>query len=126
MFNSISRPAEHHDQYEQLHPSIEKTNEHSPHHTHSHVMTYTHRFNGVVQRQKFEKLFSKIPTEVYRAKGVVKFEQDHEYYLFQYAFREIEIVKIKPQQSLKEVAVFIGEHFDKNRLKSSLQELTII
>ncbi|QIZ09153.1 GTP-binding protein [Priestia megaterium] len=126
MFNSIHRESEHYDQNEQQHPSIEKTNEHSQHHTHNHVMTYTHRFNGVVDREKFEKLFSKIPTEVYRAKGVVKFAQDQEYYLFQFAYREIEIVKINPQQSVEPVAVFIGEHFDKNQVQRSIQELTNI
>ena len=126
MFNSIHREADLYYQNEQQEPSIEKTKEHSQHRTHNHVMTYTHRFDGVVDRQKFEKLFSKIPTEVYRAKGVVKFAQDHEYYLFQYAYREIETVKINPQQSVEQVAVFIGEHFDKIQVQRSVQELTSI
>lgn len=115
-----------HDQNEQKHPSIEKTNEHTHHHTHNHVMTYTHRFDGVVDRQKFEKLFSKIPTEVYRAKGIIKFTKDKDQYLFQFAYRELEIIKIKPQQSLEQVAVFIGEHFDKLQVQRSIQELTSI
>ncbi|MED1472171.1 hypothetical protein [Bacillus salipaludis] len=40
--------------------------------------------------------------------------------------REIEIVKINPQQSVEPVAVFIGEHFDKNQVQPSIQELTNI
>ncbi|MDM5306974.1 CobW family GTP-binding protein [Peribacillus frigoritolerans] len=130
LFTSSHREAELNDQNVQQH-SIEKMDEHSHHHTHKHVMTYTHRFDGVVDRQKFENLFSKIPTEVYRAKGIIKFTKDKDLYLFQFAYRELEIIKIKPQQSvepksLKPVAVFIGEHFDKIQVKNAIQELTSI
>jgi G3E family GTPase len=127
LFTSVSRDVELHDQNKQEHPSSDKSTEHIHHHTHNHVMYYTHRFDGVVDREKFEKLFNKIPAEVYRAKGIIKFAKDQELYMFQFAYRELEIVKIKPQQSVKEsvkhVAVFIGDHFDKIQIKREVQEL---
>ncbi|WP_445506162.1 CobW family GTP-binding protein [Niallia sp. 03190] len=124
LFTSIHREGELRGQNEQY-PSIEKASEHTHHHTHNHVMTYTHRFDEAVDRQYFKKLFSEIPSEVYRAKGVIKFIEDHESYLFQYAYREIEFVKINPQQSVEPVAVFIGDHFDKIQVKRAIQELTV-
>lgn len=93
------------------------------HHTHSHVMAHTHYFDQAIDHRKFEKLFGKLPAEVYRAKGIVRFQQDQQLYLFQYAYKELEIVKINPNQSVQNVAVFIGEHFDK---QSVLQAVTQI
>ncbi|MCI3918878.1 GTP-binding protein [Paenibacillus sp. TRM 82003] len=93
------------------------------HHSHNHVMAYTHRFRGLLDHKKFERLFKQIPAEVYRAKGIIQFAKDQGIYLFQYAYREFEIVKINPQQKVQNVAVFIGEHFDKNQVRDAVEQL---
>ncbi|WP_199615882.1 CobW family GTP-binding protein [Paenibacillus alkalitolerans] len=97
--------------------------EHTHHHTHSHVMAYTHHFDQAIDHKKFEKLFGMLPPEVYRAKGIIRFAKDQGLYLFQYAYRELEIVKINPQQSVQNVAVFIGEHFDKEQVRQAAEQL---
>ncbi|WP_248925878.1 CobW family GTP-binding protein [Paenibacillus hamazuiensis] len=94
------------------------------HHTHNHVMAYTHFFQEAVDQVKFEKLISRLPKEVYRAKGIVQFTDSKDLYLFQYAYRELEIVKITPQQTVQLVAVFIGEHIDKEQLRLAVEQIT--
>ncbi|KAB2336599.1 GTP-binding protein [Cytobacillus depressus] len=125
MFQPVPGDLEPFDDMEKQQESlIENMNQHVHHHTHQHVMTYTHRFDGGVDRQGFEELFRRIPNEVYRAKGIVKFTGDDKFYLFQYAFREMEMVKINPQHPVVPVAVFIGEHFDRIQVQESIQNLT--
>ncbi|MNP21636.1 hypothetical protein D3C76_1142630 [compost metagenome] len=44
-------------------------------------------------------------------------------FLFQYAFRESDFLKINPQGVVPDVVVFIGEHFSQAILKNALEEL---
>lgn len=97
---------------------------HGQHHTHNHVMVYTHYFEHPIDHQKFEKLFGQLPKEVYRAKGILQFTKSEDLFLFQYAYREMEIVKLDTQQDVQNVAVFIGEHFDKEQVDQAIRELT--
>ncbi|RTE10167.1 CobW family GTP-binding protein [Paenibacillus whitsoniae] len=96
------------------------------HHTHNHVMVYTHYFDHPIDHEKFEKLFGQLPKEVYRAKGILQFTKSEDRFLFQYAYREMEIVKLDKQQEVQNVAVFIGEHFDKEQVDKAIRELTIL
>lgn len=93
------------------------------HHTHNHVMVYTHYFDKPIDHKKFEKLFGQLPPEVYRAKGILQFTKSEDRFLFQYAYREMEIVKLDTQQEVQTVAVFIGEHFDKELVARAIREL---
>ncbi|MNH48385.1 hypothetical protein D3C79_1122060 [compost metagenome] len=43
--------------------------------------------------------------------------------MFQYAYRESDFVKVEPQGEIRDVAVFIGEHFDREQLVQSLEQL---
>ncbi|WP_052487360.1 CobW family GTP-binding protein [Gordoniibacillus kamchatkensis] len=94
------------------------------HHSHDHVMVYTHYFEHPIDHKKFEKLFTQLPAEVYRAKGILQFAKSKDRFLFQYAYREMEIVKLDSQQEVQNVAVFIGEHFDKEQVEKAIQELS--
>jgi G3E family GTPase len=98
-------------------------NDGQQHHTHNHVMVYTHYFDKPIDHKKFEKLFGQLPSEVYRAKGILQFTKSEDRFLFQYAYREMEIVKLNTQQEVQTVAVFIGEHFDKQQVDQAIQQL---
>ncbi|WP_248925717.1 CobW family GTP-binding protein [Paenibacillus hamazuiensis] len=93
------------------------------HHTHDHVMAYTHYFAGPIDSLKFEELLSRLPQEVYRAKGILRFTDTASRFMFQFAYREADFMKITPQGDVPDVAVFIGEHFSKEEIRSQLLAL---
>ncbi|AJS59082.1 CobW family GTP-binding protein [Paenibacillus sp. IHBB 10380] len=93
------------------------------HHSHDHVMVYTHYFEHAIDSQQFEEWVSRLPREVYRAKGIISFSDTSSRFLFQYAFRESDFLKITPQGKVPDVAVFIGEHFSKSDLMNGLNAL---
>ncbi|MDD9270203.1 CobW family GTP-binding protein [Paenibacillus sp. GCM10023248] len=99
-------------------------NHHHHHHqSHSHVMAYTHFFERAVDSNAFEEFVSKLPQEVYRAKGILSFSDTSSRFLFQYAYREMDFVKITPKGEVPDVAVFIGENFSKDAVRSALLQL---
>ncbi|MBP1990036.1 CobW family GTP-binding protein [Paenibacillus eucommiae] len=107
------------------HPVGEHTTDHAcvsaaHHHSHEHVMVYTHYFEKPIDRDRFELLISKLPREVYRAKGLLRFTDDEQPYLFQFAYRELEILKIRPKADVPSVAVFIGENFSKEEIVAAV------
>lgn len=93
------------------------------HGSHSHVMAYTHYFEHPINSEAFENVIRSLPTEVYRAKGILTFNDTASRFLFQYAYREMDFMKITPQKAVPDVAVFIGEHFDKELIKEQLLTL---
>lgn len=93
------------------------------HHTHNHVMVHTHYMDQPINSERFEQLMSDLPQEVYRAKGILTFTDTSARFMFQYAYRQLDFMKIMPQREVPDVAVFIGEHFDAEQLKRKLEEL---
>jgi len=95
------------------------------HHSHGHVMAYTHYFNGPVNSEAFESLLHQLPDSIYRAKGVVSFSDmsSGSRYLFQYAYKESDFIRIEPQGKVNDVAVFIGEHFSREELLRMLADI---
>ncbi|NBD24395.1 GTP-binding protein [Paenibacillus sp. T1] len=96
---------------------------HAAHDSHAHVMTLTHYFAGPIDSHDFEELLNGLPQDVYRAKGIVTFTDTNSRFLFQFAYRETEFIRITPQGNVHDVAVFIGEHFDKDALLAKLVRL---
>lgn len=96
---------------------------HSHHHSHDHVTVYTHYFTGPVDSVEFENFISELPREIYRGKGILSFSDTASRFLFQYAYREADYLKITPQGEVPDVVVFIGEHFDKTKLAETLSAL---
>ncbi|TVY10039.1 CobW family GTP-binding protein [Paenibacillus cremeus] len=96
---------------------------HAHHHSHEHVMVYTHYFQVPIDSEQFEALIGRLPQEIYRAKGILRFSDTVNPFLFQYAYREMDFIKITPKENVPSVAVFIGEHFDKARLVAELAAL---
>ena len=93
------------------------------HASHDHVMAYTHYFKNPVNSEAFEQFVKDLPRDVYRAKGIVTFNDTSSRFLFQYAYRESDFMKITPQGEVPGVAVFIGEHFSSSGLRTELLRL---
>lgn len=93
------------------------------HASHDHVMAYTHYFKNPVNSEEFEHFVKELPRDVYRAKGIVTFNDTSSRFLFQYAYREADFMKITPQGEVPDVAVFIGEHFSSGSLRTELLRL---
>lgn len=93
---------------------------HGSHASHSHVMSYTHYLKAPLDSREFEAFVADLPREVYRAKGILTFSDTASRFLFQYAFRESDFTKVNVQESLEDVIVFIGEHFNKPELQDKL------
>ncbi|MEK8128464.1 GTP-binding protein [Paenibacillus filicis] len=96
---------------------------HAPHESHEHVMAYTHYFQGPIDSEQFEALIGRLPDDVFRAKGILRFTDTVSPFLFQYAYRQMDFIKITPKTLVPSVAVFIGEHFDKSVLTAELAAL---
>lgn len=107
------------------HEEHDHSHEHGSHHhhSHSHVMAYTHFFERAVDSNAFEEFVSKLPQEVYRAKGILSFSDTSSRFLFQYAYREMDFVKITPKGEVPDVAVFIGENFSRDAVRNALLKL---
>ncbi|MNO14213.1 putative metal chaperone YciC [compost metagenome] len=96
--------------------------EHS-HHSHDHVTVYTHYFKGPINSVEFEQFIAELPREIYRGKGILHFSDTASRFLFQYAYREADYLKINPQGDVPDVAVFIGEHFDQALIGEKLRQM---
>ncbi|MFD1177290.1 CobW family GTP-binding protein [Paenibacillus puldeungensis] len=94
-----------------------------PHASHEHVTVYTHYFHGPIDSNDFEQFIAELPRDIYRGKGILQFSDTASRFLFQYAYREADYLKITPQGEVPDVAVFIGEHFDKNLIAKRLNDL---
>lgn len=110
---------------EHQHHSIQNDHHHDHngthnHHHHSHVMSYTHYWKQRPHSEQFEQWLAALPQNIYRAKGIVTFRDIPSRFLFQYAYRESDFMRIEPQGEVHDVAVFIGEHFDRAWLEQQL------
>ena len=102
---------------------IHVEHKHHEHGNHTHVMAYTHYWRGHPHSEIFEQWLAELPANIYRAKGIVTFRDIPSRYLFQFAYRESDFMRIDPQGEVHDVAVFIGEHFDQVWLKQQLMLL---
>ncbi|WP_270165871.1 CobW family GTP-binding protein [Paenibacillus sp. SYP-B4298] len=93
------------------------------HQSHEHVMAVTYYLSAPVDGELFEAFLKQLPDDIYRAKGVVTFAETSSRFMFQYAYRETDFLRINPQGKVNDVAVFIGEHFSKELLLERLHEL---
>ncbi|GFN29773.1 CobW family GTP-binding protein [Paenibacillus xylaniclasticus] len=112
-----------HQDHDHEHTGTEAKHSHS---SHEHVMALTYYLDGPVDSHQFEALLNSLPDNVYRAKGVVTFRDSEtsSRFLFQYAYKETDFIRITPQGKVFDVAVFIGEHFAKDELLQRLQSLS--
>ncbi|WP_311082970.1 GTP-binding protein [Paenibacillus polymyxa] len=108
-----------HDHHDHAHD-----HEHGEHyHSYDHVVVHTHFFGQPVSRSEFEQLFRSLPAEIYRAKGIVRFLESEGQMMFQFAYRELEIIPIRPQKPVNDVAVVMGENFSASKIEEQLRKL---
>jgi G3E family GTPase len=102
-----------------------KHDHHDHHHNsqHDHVSVLTHYLSGTLDSHEFERFLRDMPQEVYRAKGIVTFRDTASRFLFQYAYRETDFMRIAPHETVHDVAVFIGEGFSQKEIIAQLQQL---
>lgn len=96
---------------------------HDHHHSYDHVMVYTHYFQKPIGLDRLEQIIGKLPESVYRAKGIFTSAETGERMLFQFAYRQLDLIRIRPHGNVQDVAVFIGEQFPKTELMSDLDRL---
>jgi G3E family GTPase len=90
---------------------------------HSHVMALTHELRGAVDSEAFEAFLASLPNNVYRAKGIVTFRDTGGRFLFQFAYRESDFMRLAPDARARDVVVLIGEHFLGEPLAEKLDRL---
>ncbi|THF79493.1 CobW family GTP-binding protein [Cohnella fermenti] len=93
------------------------------HRDHEHIHVWTHYLNEPLDSIRFERFLKELPDEVYRAKGIVTFTDTPSRFLFQYAYKESDFMRITPQRTVHDVLVFIGEGFSKEELLLKLERL---
>ncbi|MGQ3480297.1 CobW family GTP-binding protein [Paenibacillus sp. TY11] len=111
---------EHHD-HDHDHDHDHEHGEH--YHSYDHVVVHTHFFGQPVPRSEFEQLFRSLPAEIYRAKGIVRFLESEGQMMFQFAYRELEIIPIRPQKPVNDVAIIMGENFSASEIEERLRKL---
>ncbi len=92
-------------------------------HVHHHIGAATCYLDGPLDSHAFESWLRALPDNIYRAKGIVTFRDTASRFLFQYAYRELDFMRITPQKTVHDVAVFIGEDIPKRELERELRRL---
>ncbi|WP_027084741.1 CobW family GTP-binding protein [Cohnella panacarvi] len=92
-------------------------------HSHDHVNALTYYLSKPIDSRAFEALLAGLPEGVYRAKGIVTFSDTTGQFLFQYAYKATDFMRITPQKPVHDVAVFIGEGFAESELIKQLDQL---
>lgn len=95
---------------------------HEHHHSYDHVMVYTHYFQHPMDSSQFEQIMSELPDSVYRAKGIFTAAETGERMMFQFAYRQLDLLRIHPQGDVQDVAVFLGEQFPKHEIMQKLEQ----
>ncbi len=97
---------------------------HTHGHSHDQVGALTYYLSKPIDSKAFEALLARLPEGVYRAKGIVTFTDTSGQFLFQYAYRESDFMRITPQKPVHDVVVFIGEGFSEGELIAELDKMT--
>ena len=92
-------------------------------HMHHHgINSVQYHFSGPIDRQLFYQFILRLPDNVLRLKGYVKFrDMPHETYEFQYAFGLPDYQIIDDEMPL--TIVMIGEQIDENQIRNKLDML---
>ncbi|QTH45130.1 GTP-binding protein [Cohnella sp. LGH] len=101
------------------------SHEHAHDPTHDHVKALTYYLPGPVDSRIFEEWVAGLPEGVYRGKGIVTFRDTSSRFLFQYAYRESDYMRITPQGTVHDVVVLIGEGFPRESLLKQLERLCL-
>ncbi|WP_372662425.1 GTP-binding protein [Cohnella sp.] len=76
---------------------------------HPSLSVKTYYLDEPINRDSFHSFCLNLPHGVNRMKGIVRFDGEQGLHLIQYAYRELEMMSIRPQKTVQEVLVVIGE-----------------
>jgi len=91
---------------------------------HDHFHTLTVLCEAPLDRERFEHLMRALPSNVWRAKGFVRFTGSDEQWMFQFVSGEFAIEWIDLLPEPPEHVVFIGKGFDREALQEALLACT--
>jgi G3E family GTPase len=114
----VKSVSDQHDHHDHDHDHHDHDHDHS---AHNHLLVHTKYLSGPVDRRQFTTAMNELPENVYRAKGIVTFADSGERVMFQFAYRELECIPIRPQKVVPDVIVWIGEHLDVERLERDFE-----
>lgn len=77
--------------------------------SHPSLSVKTYYLDEPIDRESFQSACVSFPEGFHRMKGIVRFNGEHGLHLVQYAYRELEMMAIRPQKTVQEVLVVIGE-----------------
>ncbi|MEL0538060.1 GTP-binding protein [Staphylococcus debuckii] len=103
--------------------SSERPNSHAHSHLHHHgISALAYTFTSPIDRQMFYQFILRLPENVYRLKGYVRFRDTPDItYLFQFAYGMPDFEPV--QYHAENTVVLIGEQLDKERLRNQLDAL---
>jgi len=87
------------------------------------LSTFVYQFQGPICHSDFEDFLKKLPENIYRIKGYIKFDSVSKPYLFQYSYGMP--LYMKEEMNLPLNLVFIGEKTDWLQIEEQLQTLEI-
>jgi G3E family GTPase len=81
------------------------------------IEAFTYTSHIPIQRQRFERFLQRLPRDVYRAKGIVHFDQEAWSSLFNYTCGryDIEWFRRRTDLAMPNQAVFIGKHLSRQQ-----------
>lgn len=89
---------------------------------HLHIQTMAYTFKSPIRKEYFAQWLRNIPNTIYRMKGFIEFiEFPQQTFNFQYTFGGATYLPI--HMNLPYTIVIIGNHLDKNKLLTELEEL---
>ena len=89
---------------------------------HDHFHTLTHLCDAPLVRERFEAFMRGLPDTVWRAKGFVRFTDSDEQWMFQFVAGQLDMEWLDLLPEPPEHVVFIGKGFDREALRSKLQD----
>ena len=87
---------------------------------HDHFHTLTHLCETPLVRERFEALMRTLPSNIWRAKGFVRFTDSDEQWMFQYVAGDFDMEWLDLLPEPPEHVVFIGNGFDRQALREAL------
>ena len=93
---------------------------------HDHFHTLTHLCGAPLVRARFETFMRGLPDTVWRAKGFVRFTDSDEQWMFQFVAGQLDMEWLDLLPEPPEHVVFIGKGFDRDALRSMLQDCAAV
>ena len=93
---------------------------------HDHFHTLTHLCDAPLVRARFETFMHGLPDTVWRAKGFVRFTDSDEQWMFQFVAGQLDMEWLDLLPEPPEHVVFIGKGFDRDALRSMLQDCAAV